>query len=451
MKDRVDSLLSSFMEQVTARHAGESEYLQAVREVAQDVLTIEKASHAYTRARVLERLSEAERVISFSVIWEDDAGEVQINRGWRVQQSSLLGPCKGGLRWVPDLSPSVVKFLAFEQALKNALTGLPLGAGKGGADFDPSGRSAAEIARFATAFMTALARHIGPETDVPAGDIGVGEQELGLMTRVWMQHSGRWGGVLTGKPVALGGSALRAEATGYGLIYFTAAMVQAAGDTLEGKRVAVSGRGNVSRHAARKAIVQGARVITMSGRDGLWSAPDGFTHDALDWLLAAEGDAAYSPPKALGLRFEEGASPWASDCDIALPCATQNEIGLDDARALTYHGCRFLAEGANMPVTQDAAEHLSAAGVVQAPGKAANAGGVAVSGLEMQQNAGFTRWNAGRVDECLREIMCDIHDRLTSERQSCCTQRGGTDYRRAANVAGYRRLAEAMIAAGPTG
>ncbi len=448
MTDRADALLSPFMERVTARHDGEAEFLQAVTEIARDVLTVEKAHSAYTRARVLERLTEADRVISFAITWEDDSGDVQINRGWRVQHSNLLGPYKGGLRWVPGLSASVVKFLAFEQAFKNALTGLPLGAAKGGADFDPSGQSEAEIKRFATAFMTQLAPHIGPETDVPAGDIGVGGQEIGVMAQVWMQQARRWGGVLTGKPVALGGSALRREATGYGLVYFTAAMLDATGEGLEDKRIALSGRGNVSRYAARKAMEQGACVITMSGRDGTWYAADGFSADALDWLLTAEGDAAFAPPKHLGLRFEEGGRPWDKPCDIAMPCATQNEIGLKDAEALTEAGCRYLAEGANMPLTQDAVAHLASAGVLQAPGKAANAGGVAVSGFEMQQNAAFARWSATQVDTCLRDTMCAIHERLIRERQSCCTQTGAVDYRRAANVAGYRRLAEAMIAAG---
>lgn len=447
MKDRAESLLESFMETVTTRHAGETEFLQAVTEIGRDALTIEKASSAYTQARVLERLCEADRIISFSVVWHDDSGNVQINRGWRVQHSDLLGPYKGGLRWSPDVTPSVLKFLAFEQAFKNALTGLPLGAAKGGADFDPAGRSEGEVKRFAHAFMSALAPHIGPETDVPAGDIGVGDAELGLMSRVWMRQAGRWGGALTGKPVALGGSELRAEATGYGLVYFTAAMLDEIGDTLDGKRIAISGRGNVSRHAARKAMAEGARVVTLSGRAGTWVAEDGFTHDALDWLLHASGDQAASPPADLGVTFREGAKPWGVAADIALPCATQNEVTLDDARALTDTGCRVLAEGANMPLTREAEAHLTANGVLQAPGKAANAGGVAVSGLEMQQNAGFSRWRAARVDSCLREIMCTIHDKLINERQSCCSADGQIDYRRAANAAGYRVLADALIAA----
>lgn len=448
MKDRAETLLSRFMEQISLRHAGEGEFLQAVEEVARDVLTIEKASSEFTAARVLERLTEPDRIISFRITWRDDAGDIQINRGWRVQQSDLLGPYKGGLRWAPEVSASVLKFLAFEQAFKNALTGLPLGAAKGGADFDPKGRSAAEIERFAAAFMAELSHHIGPERDVPAGDIGVGSHEIGLMARAWMQHARRWGGALTGKPMSLGGSAMRTEATGYGLIYFTQAMLAENDEALEGKRVAISGRGNVSGHAARKALTQGAKVITLSGRAGTWYAPDGFTQTALDWVLGAKGDAAYAPAKDLHVAFHPDSKPWEFEADIALPCATQNELQLADAKALADSGCRYLAEGANMPLTSDAEAHLSRCGLIQAPGKAANAGGVAVSGLEMQQNVGFASWSVEKVEQKLQQIMCDIHELLKQERASCCTASGGIDYRRAANVAGYRRLANAMVAGG---
>lgn len=448
MKDRTETLLSGFMDDIASHHRGETEFLQAVEEVARDVLTIEKADRHYTQARVLARLAEADRIISFRVTWRDDAGQVQINRGWRVQQTNLLGPYKGGLRWAASVTPSVLKFLAFEQAFKNALTGLPLGAAKGGADFDPTGRSEAEIERFASAFMTELGPHIGPEHDVPAGDIGVGAREVGLMSRAWMQQARRWGGALTGKPTALGGSAMRAEATGYGLIYFTEAMLAENDMTLEGQRIALSGRGNVSSHAARKAMRLGAKVITLSGRAGTWHAPDGFTPDALDWVLNAAGEAAQTPPAELNIEFHHDQTPWRFGPDIALPCATQNEVTLDDAKALADSGCMYLAEGANMPLTSQAEAHLSQAGVIQAPGKAANAGGVAVSGLEMQQNAGFASWDAEKVDRRLRRIMCDIHSLLKRERASCCTASGGVDYRRAANVAGYRRLADAMIAGG---
>ncbi|MBQ2261609.1 MAG: NADP-specific glutamate dehydrogenase [Loktanella sp.] len=448
MTTRTTALLDQFMDQITPRHRGDDEFLQAVKEVASDVLTIEKASHAFTAARALERLCEADRIISFRITWRDDAGDVQINQGWRVQHSNLLGPYKGGLRWVPGLSRSVLKFLAFEQAFKNALTGLPLGAAKGGADFDPAGRSMAEIERFVLAFMAELSAHIGPDRDVPAGDIGVSGVEIGLMQRAWMQYARRWGGAMTGKPLPLGGSDVRAEATGYGLIYFTAAMLAEQGEDFDGKRLAISGRGNVSSHAARKAMQMGAKVITLSGRAGTWHAADGFNHDALDWVLGASDDQAYTPAKDLGVTFLENTRPWGMDPDIALPCATQNEVELADAKALADSGCRFLAEGANMPLTAQAEAHLSKMGVTQAPGKAANAGGVAVSGLEMQQNASFDRWSPARVDQALHDIMCDIHARLKAERSSCCTETGQIDYRRAANVAGYRKLAQAVVDGG---
>lgn len=448
MKDRTETLVETFMAALSGRHAHETEFLQAVQEVANDVLTIEKANSAYTKARVLERLAEADRVIGFRVTWRDDAGEVQINRGWRVQQTNLLGPYKGGLRWAPDVSRSVLKFLAFEQAFKNALTGLPLGAAKGGADFDPTGRSDAEIERFAMAFMSELSAHIGPDRDVPAGDIGVGSREIGYMTRAWMQYARRWGGAITGKPVALGGSFMRTEATGYGLLYFTAAMLAEQSEEITGKRVAISGRGNVAQYAARKAMHMGAKVITLSGRAGTWYAADGFSADALDWVLNAPGNGSATPPKGLGVDFLPGKTPWGQGPDIALPCATQNEVQLADAKSLADNGCRYLAEGANMPLTADAEKHLFDAGVIQAPGKAANAGGVAMSGLEMEQNASFARWTAAELDQRLCDIMGAIHARLKAERTNCCTPGGAVDYRRAANVAGYRKLADAMLAGG---
>jgi glutamate dehydrogenase (NADP+) len=448
MTNRADSLLTTFMDQITPRHAGEDEFLQAVKEVASDVLTIEKASADFTAARALERLVEADRIITFRITWRDDQGDIRINRGWRVQQTNLLGPYKGGLRWVPDLNVSVLKFLAFEQAFKNALTGLPLGAAKGGADFDPSAHSRTEVERFAQAFMTELSAHIGPDIDVPAGDIGVSGAEVGLMQRAWMQHARRWGGAMTGKPVSLGGSEIRAEATGFGLIYFTQAMLAEQDVDLKGQRVAISGRGNVAGFAARKALQLGAKVTTLAGRSGTWYAADGYTAEALDWVLNATGDAAFHPPKDLGVTFLADKKPWETEPDIALPCATQNEIDLEDAKALADSGCRFLAEGANMPLTAQAEAHLSKSGVIQAPGKASNAGGVAVSGLEMQQNAGFAHWTPEKVDQALKDIMCDIHTRLKDERASCCTASGGIDYRRAANVAGYRKLAQALVDGG---
>ncbi len=447
MSDRAAALTRALIDALRPDH--DADYLTAVEAIAHDVLTVEKASAEYTAARVLERLVAPDRVISFRVTWRDDAGRVQINRGWRVQQSNLLGPYKGGLRWHPGTSLPVLQSLAFEQVFKNALTGLPLGGAKGGADFDPAGRSAGEIERFAQAFMTALAPHVGPERDVPAGDMGVGAHELGLLARAWSQQAQAWGGALTGKPLCLGGSRLRAEATGYGLVYFLCAMLEAAGEGIEGRRIAISGRGNVAIHAARKLQGMRARVIALSSRAGVWHAPDGMSAEAIDWLATAPAEQATNPPAGLGLDFRAGHKPWALEPEIALPCATQNEIDHDDARALIDGGCTFLAEGANMPLTPDARQLLDSKGVICAPGKAANAGGVAVSGLEMRQNAEFARWTAERVDSALRGIMQRLHRLVAEEgRANSALDRPGPDYRRGANLAAYRRLARATIEAG---
>ena len=446
MTDRSTALTRALIDPMHDRSPGEDAWIAAVEAIAADVLTVEKANAGFAAARVLERLAEPDRVIAFRITWRDDEGAVQINRGWRVQQSNLLGPYKGGLRWHAATTLPVLKSLAFEQVFKNALTGLPLGGAKGGADFDPSGRSAGEIERFALAFMAELAPHIGPDRDVPAGDMGVGAHELGLLSRAWMARAHAWGGALTGKPLCIGGSPLRAEATGYGLIFFLCAMLGVAGEGIDGKRIALSGRGNVAIHAARKARALGGRVIALSARAGVWHAPDGMSEAALDWLATARGDAATSPPARLGLEFRAGQKPWALEPEIALPCATQNELDEDDARALIDGGCRFLAEGANMPLTPAAEAALARAGVVAAPGKAANAGGVAVSGLEMRQNAGFFRWAADRVETELREIMCAVHDRVAEEGRD--TSAAAPDYRRGANLAAYRRLAQAVIEGG---
>ena len=444
MTDRAAALTAAFLDDLSPHHPGCDAYLAAVASVARDVLTVEKAHPDFAAARVLARLAEPDRVIEFRVVWRDDAGSVQVNRGWRVQQSNLLGPYKGGLRWDGGVRLPVLRALAFEQVFKNALTGLPLGGAKGGADFDPSGRSVPEIERFARAFMQGLAPHIGPDRDVPAGDMGVGADEVGLMARAYATREARWTGALTGKPLCLGGSRLRAEATGYGLVHFLGAMLAAAGEALEGRRVAVSGRGNVAVHAAAKAMQEGARVISLSGRSGSFHAPDGLSPEALEWIAARGGD---EPPSGSGLRFLPGTAPWELEPEIALPCATQGEIGAAEARALAEGGCRFLAEGANMPVTSEAVAILDRAGVVQAPGKAANAGGVVVSALEMTQNAGFERWEAERVDARLREVMCAIH-RLLAEEAAGLGAGNGPDYRRAANLAAYRRLARAVVEGG---
>ncbi|UMA66093.1 NADP-specific glutamate dehydrogenase [Roseivivax marinus] len=445
--DRRDALVEKFMQNVRDRNAGQDEFLQAVEEVAADVLTVEKAHSGYADARVLERLTEPDRLIQFRVVWEDDDGAVQINRGWRVQMSNAIGPYKGGLRFHPTVTPSVLKFLAFEQIFKNALTGLPLGGAKGGSDFDPSGRSEAEVMRFCQAFMAELAPHIGPDVDVPAGDINVGTREIGWLFGAYKRQKGLFHGALTGKGPAFGGSILRTEATGYGLVYFVDCMLNAAGESIEGKRIVISGKGNVSTHAAEKAIDQGGIVVTLSDTSGTLFAPDGFSRAAVAWVeeRKAAGEDIASPPSEFGLEWKDGALPWGTEADIALPCATQNEMDADAAKAVADSGVTLLAEGANMPLTSDAIAVLDRASIVQAPGKAANAGGVAVSGLEMSQNAQGRFMTAEQVDEALRNIMRDIHDTVADEADTDGTS---PDYRRGANVAGYRHVARAVCSYG---
>lgn len=446
--DRRDALVETFMDAVEARAPGEPEFTQAVEEVARDVITVERAHSDWSNARVLERLTVPDRIIAFRIDWRDDSGAVRVNRGWRVQACNVLGPYKGGLRFHPSVTRSVLKFLAFEQCFKNALSGLPLGGAKGGSDFDPSGCSPAEIERFCTAFMTELAHHIGPQTDVPAGDINVGPHEIGLLYGTYLRQRGQWQGALTGKGTSFGGSALRIEATGYGLIYFVCEMLGERGASFEGQRVAISGMGNVALHAAEKAMEMGARVVALSDSSGVITCEDGIGRDALRWLSErkAGGEAVSDPPSEYGLDYAEGGSPWRTDCDIALPCATQNEIGEDAARALIDGPCTLLAEGANMPLTAKAQTLVRGADMDFAPGKAANAGGVAVSGLEMSQNAHFRYLDRATVDAALRDIMGRIHDRLRDEadRGDAPEYGGRIDYARAANVAAYRQLAQAI-------
>lgn len=448
MSRRIDELTAGVLDPLARTHPGETEYLQAVEEVLRDVIAVEKADSEFAHANVMRRLAEADRAIAFRVTWLDDKGEVRVNRGWRVQQSNLMGPYKGGLRFHPDVNLSVLKFLAFEQVFKNALTGLPLGGAKGGADFDPSTASHAETMRFCEAFMGELCHHIGPSRDVPAGDIGVGAREIGYMAGAYQRHSRTWDGALTGKALCIGGSELRVEATGYGLVYFLCAMLARAGEGIEGKRVAISGKGNVARHAARKAMALGAKVVALSDSGGLIEARDGLSEEALDWIVtrADARSGVDSPPKRLGLDYAPGRRPWQVECDVALPCATQNELDAKDAKALADNGCRFLAEGANMPVTAKAADILTKAGVVQAPGKASNAGGVVVSALEMRQNASFRAMPADEVDGLLRDTMVGIHRLICEEADRGTAEKRGTiDYRRGANIAAYRRLARAMV------
>ena len=444
--DRTTALTEQFMSTLTSEDASLDNFRQAVREVAQDVIAVEKNNADWAAARVLRRLADPDRVISFRVTWTDDAGAVHINRGWRVQASNAIGPYKGGLRFHPAVTLDDLRFLAFEQCFKNALTGLPLGGAKGGSDFDPSGRSEAEIMRFCQAFMRKLAPHIGPDRDVPAGDINVGPREIGYLFGAWTEAAGQYQGALTGKGLSYGGSEMRVEATGYGLVYFVEAMLARQGDGLAGKRVAISGKGNVARHAAIKARDAGARVITLSDTSGTLYASDGLNAAAIDWASAqkAAGGDLSDPPKTLGAAFRPGETPWQQQMDIALPCATQNEIDADAARALVAGGATLLAEGANMPTTPDAVSELRKGGVAYAPGKAANAGGVAVSGLEMSQISQRRFLSATEVDEVLRDLMRDIHDRVADEGQAD----GHIDYARGANVAAYRKLASALTAQG---
>lgn len=440
--DRTDALVEAFMGQITARTPDEPEFLQAVEEVAGDVLTVEKAHRDWAAAKVLERLTVPDRILEFRITWRDDAGDIQTNRGWRVQGCNALGPYKGGLRFHPDITRSVLKFLAFEQSFKNALTGLPMGGAKGGADFDPKGRSLGEVERFCTAFMTELGNYIGPDRDIPAGDINVGAREIGFLFGSYLRQGGKWNGALTGKGRSFGGSALRTEATGYGLIYFLGNILAARKDSMEGARIAISGMGNVALYAAEKAICEGGNVIALSDSGGTLHAPDGLTHDALNWVRETKGagESVASSPRDLGLSYAAGEVPWGLDCDIALPCATQNELDGEAAQALIDGPCRAIAEGANMPLTADAQAKVRASDMIYAPGKAANAGGVAVSGLEMSQNSHGQYLSREAVDDALKDIMGSLHDRLSRESGS------GTeiDYVRAANTAAYRQLADAI-------
>jgi len=441
-----EHLLKGYMDHVEALSPGETEFHQAVAHVAGDVITIEKANSEFANARVLDRLAVPDRVIGFRVVWQNDAGEVEVNRGWRVQYSNAIGPYKGGLRFHPTVNPSILKFLGFEQVFKNALTGLPLGGGKGGADFNPTGRSDAEIMRFCQAFMRELAHHIGPDRDVPAGDINVGTREIGWLFAAYKAQDGEFTGALTGKGQSFGGSAMRTEATGYGLVYFVEAMLAEQGQEIGGKRIAISGKGNVATHAAEKAVALGGKVMTLSDTSGSLVAEDGLTADTIDWVRQRkqEGRDIADPPKGCGARFVEGRAPWDHEADIALPCATQNEVDEQMAKRIVDNGAKILAEGANMPLTAAARKVIENAELHHAPGKASNAGGVAVSGLEMSQNSHRRFSTAAEVDGELKQIMRGIHDRVAAEGR----QSGRIDYACGANIAGFRKVAQAIAAMG---
>ena len=440
--------LAAFMAGLVRRNPGELEFHQAVREVAESLLPVVATRPEYEEARILERLTEPDRIITFRVTWQDDAGRVRVNRAWRVQFNNAIGPYKGGLRLHPTVTQSVLKFLGFEQSLKNSLTGLPMGGAKGGANFNPHDKSAAEVMRFCQAMMRELHRHIGADTDVPAGDIGVGAREIGFLFGEHLRLSNRFTGVFTGKGMAFGGSALRPEATGYGAVYFLQEMLAAAGEDIAGKTAAVSGSGNVALHAIEKLSELGAKAVTASDSAGTVYDPHGIDSERLAWLkalkLARRGRIA-EYARHFGCTYLAGKRPWAVPCQLALPCATQNELDESDARALLGNGLLAVSEGANMPSTAEAVRLFLRQRVLFAPGKAANAGGVAVSGLEQSQNALRIAWDREEVDGRLRQIMRAIH-------QKCCAEgaetNGFVDYVRGANLAGFRKVADAMLAYG---
>ena len=439
--------LATFLDTVHQRDPHQPEFSQAVREVMSTLWPFLEANPRYRQLSLLERLVEPERVIQFRVAWVDDRNQVQVNRAWRVQFSSAIGPYKGGMRFHPSVNLSILKFLGFEQTFKNALTTLPMGGGKGGSDFNPKGKSDGEVMRFCQALITELYRHLGADTDVPAGDIGVGGREVGFMAGMMKKLSNNTACVFTGKGLSFGGSLIRPEATGYGLVYFTQAMLERHGLGFEGMRVAVSGSGNVAQYAIEKAMSLGARVITASDSAGTVVDEAGFTAEKLARLceIKASRDGRVADyAREFGLSYLEGKQPWSVPVDIALPCATQNELDVEAAQTLIANGVKAVAEGANMPTTIEATDLFLDAGVLFAPGKAANAGGVATSGLEMAQNAGRISWKADEVDARLQHIMLDIHH--------ACVEFGGeeqqTNYVRGANIAGFVKVADAMLAQG---
>jgi glutamate dehydrogenase (NADP+) len=440
--------VETFMAQVRAKNPGETEFLQAVREVAESVMPFIQSRPIYRQMRVLERMVEPERVVMFRVPWVDDRGEIQVNRGYRVEMNSAIGPYKGGLRFHPTVTLGVLKFLAFEQVFKNSLTTLSMGGGKGGSDFNPKGKSDNEVMRFCQSFMTELFRHIGPDTDVPAGDIGVGAREIGFMFGQYKRVVNRFCGVLTGKGLDYGGSLLRPEATGYGCVYFAQEMLATRGDSVADKTALVSGSGNVAQYTIEKLNELGAKAITLSDSDGTIVDPEGIDAEKLAWVMELKnirrGRIREYADRFKGVTYLPGQGPWSVKAELAFPSATQNEIDVEDARTLVKNGCLLVAEGANMPTVPEGVDIFLEAKILYGPGKAANAGGVATSGLEMTQNAGVTRWTREEVDLKLQQIMREIH--------ANCVQYGTdesfTNYVRGANVAGFVKVADAMLAQG---
>jgi len=436
---------NEFLQSVIAKNSAEKEFHQAVHEVLESLWPIVEANPRYRTGKIMDRIVEPERVIMFRVPWVDDQGEVQVNRGFRIEMNSAHGPYKGGLRFHPSVNLGILKFLAFEQVFKNSLTTLPMGGGKGGSDFDPKNKSDLEVMRFCQSFMSELFRHIGPDTDVPAGDIGVGGRELGFLFGTYKKLANEFTGVLTGKGRSWGGSLIRPEATGYGLVYFTQEMLATRSDSLSGKRVLISGSGNVAQYAAEKVLEFGGKVLTFSDSNGTIVDEEGIDKDKLAWIMDLKnnrrGRIKEYVEKYPGASFLEGSRPWSVKCDVALPCATENEVNGEDAKTLIDNGCFCVAEGANMPSDPDAINRYLEAGILYGPGKAANAGGVAVSGLEMTQNSMRLSWTRAEVDERLQMIMHEIH--------RTCVKHGKDgdfiNYIDGANVAGFIKVADAML------
>lgn len=450
MAENTSMTLDQFMEGVLRRNPGEHEFHQAVREVAESIFDYIADKPKYHKHQILRRIVEPDRVVSFRVCWEDDSGNIRVNRGWRVQCNNSIGPYKGGIRFHPSVNESILKFLAFEQTFKNSLTGLPMGGGKGGANFNPKGKSDNEVMNFCQSFVTELYRHIGEDTDVPAGDIGVGGREIGYMFGQYKRITGKFVGVLTGKGREYGGSPIRTEATGYGAVYFLEDMLAARGQHIEGKTVVISGSGNVATHAVEKVLHLGGKPVTLSDSSGFIYDPSGITQEKLNWvkhLKEVRRGRIEEYVKEFGGEFHAGQRPWGVPCQLALPCATQNELNEEEARTLVANGCIGVSEGANMPTTLGGVHVFNAARICYAPGKASNAGGVAVSGLEMSQNSARLTWKEEELQKLLRDIMRGIHERC--ERYGR-VDKDYIDYVKGANIAGFVKVADAMIAYGVT-
>jgi glutamate dehydrogenase (NADP+) len=429
--------LSGFMDGVKRRNPGQPEFVQAVQEVAQDIFEFIQDKEEYHRWQILRRIAEPDRVVSFRVVWEDDNNNIRVQRGWRVQNNNAIGPYKGGIRFHPSVTESVLKFLAFEQTFKNALTGLPMGGGKGGANFNPKGKSDNEVMRFCQSFMTELYRHIGADTDVPAGDIGVGAREIGYMFGQYKRITNEFTGVLTGKGLEWGGSLIRTEATGYGAVYFLENMLKTRGQDLVGKRAVISGSGNVATHAAEKVTQLGGKVLTLSDSEGFIYDPDGITQDKIDWVKAHKtkrrGRISEYADEFTGAEFHAGKTPWGVECDVALPCATQNELLGEDARMLVKNGCMAVSEGANMPTNLEGVHVFKDAQILF------------VSGLEMSQNSARMSWKEAELQQLLKDIMDGIHERCLRYGQ---VSDNYVDYVKGANIAGFKKVADAMLAYG---